>query len=441
MKKILAILLLSITLISCQTPTVNAQPTPDRQEIAKRIALDFTKTGTDILPCIHKYFPETDSCQIAKWEASKALEYTIINGEKRYFRLADKNLFRIDPTARAKKEAYEGRERASQDLIVAQHIRQVLDDTAKGPLHTPHIWDFYYNITINNHLPMPAGLTVKIWLPYPSNQMQRQQNIILLTENRQYQIFQYAHSSAYGTLAYRPNGNNSFGIAYRFTSYAEYHPLPQNFKHKATDIHNSELRQYVAERLPHIAFSREIQTLADSIVGAETRPYYQARLLFEAMRTLYPWAAAREYSTIDCIPQYVIENRHGDCGQIALLYITLCRYKGIPARWQSGFMLHPGYENLHDWAEIYIEGLGWIPVDPSFGVQQWGKTEAERYFYFGGMDAFRLTVNTDYGQPMHPKKQYPRSETVDFQRGEVETENGNLYFDKWKWTMNVVPVL
>lgn len=437
MRKHLAILLLPFAILSCQKQTDNDCQLPDSKEIERRIALDFTKTEADILLYIRRYYPDADSSQIAQWEASKALEYTVIDGEKRYFRLADKNLFRINPKARAIKEAKEGRERAGRDTLVVEHIRKVLSDTAKGSLHTPHTWTFHYNITVNNDLPIPQGTVIKAWLPYPSDKTARQQNIRITNQNRQYEVTQAAHSSAYGTLRYSPDGNNSFSIDYQFTTYAEHHPLPQNFKHKKANESDAELRPYLAERPPHLVFTPDITTLADSIIGDEQRPYYQARKLFEAMRILYPWAGAREYSTISCIPQYVIENRHGDCGQIALLYITLCRYKGIPARWQSGFMLHPGYENLHDWAEIYIEGMGWIPVDPSFGIVRLGETEAERYFYFGGMDAFRLTVNTDYSQPLHPAKQYPRSETVDFQRGEVETETENLYFDKWKWSMEV----
>jgi len=33
----------------------------------------------------------------------------------------------------------------------------------------------------------------------------------------------------------------------------------------------------------------------------------------------------------------------------------------------------------------------------------------------------------------YPLKIYPRSETIDSQRGEVEWESGNLYFDQWNW--------
>ena len=152
----------------------------------------------------------------------------------------------------------------------------------------------------------------------------------------------------------------------------------------------------------------------------------------------FPWASAREYSTIDNIPEYVLANNHGDCGQVTLLFLTLCRSIGIPGHFQSGFMLHPGDENLHDWGEIYIQDLGWVPVDMSFGIPAYAQNEKETYFFLGGIDSFRMVVNNDFGCPLYPAKQYPRSETVDFQRGEVEWQGGNLYFDKWKWNIEVL---
>jgi hypothetical protein len=63
--------------------------------------------------------------------------------------------------------------------------------------------------------------------------------------------------------------------------------------------------------------------------------------------------------------------------------------------------------------------------------------EAE-YFYIGGIDPYRMIVNTDYGQYLSPRKKYPRSETVDFQRGEVEWKGGNLYFNKWSYSLEIL---
>ena len=155
------------------------------------------------------------------------------------------------------------------------------------------------------------------------------------------------------------------------------------------------------------------------------------------MNDHFPWASAREYSTIDNIPEYVLDNRHGDCGQVTLLFVTLCRIAGIPAHFQSGFMMQPRAWNLHDWAEVYFEGIGWVPVDQSFGLAPYAEKAGKPYFYLGGIDSWRMVVNQDYGMPLVPEKKYPRSETVDFQRGEVEWEGGNLYFDRWSYHMDI----
>ena len=48
-----------------------------------------------------------------------------------------------------------------------------------------------------------------------------------------------------------------------------------------------------------------------------------------------------------------------------------------------------------------------------------------------------MIVNSDYSMPLVPEKKYPRSETVDFQRGEVEWEGGNLYFSQWSYHMDI----
>ena len=59
--------------------------------------------------------------------------------------------------------------------------------------------------------------------------------------------------------------------------------------------------------------------------------------------------------------------------------------------------------------------------------------EEVKWFFFGNTDAFRMTVNDDFSTPLKPEKKYLRSEPVDFQRGEVEIDTQNLYFDKWTY--------
>jgi len=114
------------------------------------------------------------------------------------------------------------------------------------------------------------------------------------------------------------------------------------------------------------------------------------------------------------------------------LFITMCRAAGIPARWQSGWETKPVNWNMHDWAEFYVEPWGWLPCDPSYGVQK-SVDPAVRDFYFGHQDSYRMIVNLDYGCPLVPAKKSLRSEPADFQRGEVELDGRNLYFDQWDY--------
>ena len=180
-----------------------------------------------------------------------------------------------------------------------------------------------------------------------------------------------------------------------------------------------------------------LKALTEKITQNTTTTGETVSAIYQHIVTNYPWASALEYSTIENIPEYVIENKKGDCGQVALLLITMLRYKGIPARWQSGWMMHPGEINLHDWAEYYVDGIGWVPIDVSFGRGGDEDNPVPKYFYISGIDSYRLYINNDFSSSFYPAKKYPRSETVDFQRGEVETDKENLYFDKWIYNMQV----
>lgn len=131
----------------------------------------------------------------------------------------------------------------------------------------------------------------------------------------------------------------------------------------------------------------------------------------------------------------MLENGHGDCGQVSLLNITLLRSLGIPARWESGWMLHPGEKNLHDWGEIYFEGTGWVPCDVSFGRST--KGTALKDIYKTGTDIYRFATNEGVNGKLSPEKLYIRCETVDFQIGEVEWRGGNLPMQKWSSNLNI----
>ncbi|QOJ79159.1 transglutaminase domain-containing protein [Infirmifilum lucidum] len=65
---------------------------------------------------------------------------------------------------------------------------------------------------------------------------------------------------------------------------------------------------------------------------------------------------------------WTLHSRQGVCLQYARLFVALARASGIPARVAGGLLATPpsaeGREYLHAWAEVYIPGYGWLPVEP-----------------------------------------------------------------------------
>jgi transglutaminase-like putative cysteine protease len=404
-----------------------------------RIKKDFNKTADDVLKFIRKYYPNADERDLKKWEDDGSLEYKVIDGKKWYFARAASNLFRINKEAKKQKEIVDGYKKDALDEFLEKYVREVLDESANSQesLVKPVTFRLNYTVTLNANA-VPHGEVVRCWLPYPREGHNRQQNIKLLAVNSD--EFIIASNDNFQRTIYfekvaQKDQPTVFNIAIEVTNFAEVNFIEPNLI-KPYNKNSGLYKTFTAERPPHIVFSDKIRKLSKEIVGDESNPYLIAKKIFTWISTNIPWAGAREYSTIENISEYCIDRKHGDCGIKTLLFMTLCRFNGIPAKWQSGWMLHPGEVNLHDWCEIYLESYGWLPVDQSFGLVD-SELEDEKYFFLGSIDPYHLIINDDYSTPLFPAKIFPRSETVDFQRGELEWRGGNLYFDKWDYHMDV----
>lgn len=445
-KTILPALLLvaSATAATAQTPYI-MQPADGKYsweaDLHHRLLTDFSKTRDQVKEYIRKYIPDVTDRQMDEWEKTGELECRVIDGEKRYFNNAAPNLFRINKACAALKAKRDTPGRDGDQKVRSDNTRAIMKQAsrAKGRLGDPKHFRIRYTVTVKPDV-VPAGETVRCWLPMPRTDVMRQQNVKLLsTSQPEYQRspMTYAHSTVYMEKKAEAGKPTVFSEEFEFDAYGAWFDL-DTANVKAYDTTTPLYKTYTSERDQHIVFTPQIRALAERLTAGATTPLAKARRIFKWIDENFPWASAREYSTIENIPEYVLANKHGDCGQVTLLFLTLCRSIGIPAHFQSGFMLHPGDENLHDWGEIYIQDLGWVPVDMSFGIPAYAKNEKETFFFLGGIDSFRMVVNNDFGCPLYPAKQYPRSETVDFQRGEVEWAGGNLYFDKWKWNLEVL---
>lgn len=421
------------------------QPT-DKQysweaDLHHRLLNDFSKTREQVKEYIRKYIPDVTDRQLDEWEKTGELECRVIDGEKKYFHNAAPNLFRINKECARLKAKRDTPGRDGEVTVREDNTRAVMKQAAKSKerIGDPKHFRIRYTITVKPDA-VPEGETVRCWLPMPRTDVPRQKNVKLLSTSQPDFVrspMDYAHSTVYMEKKAEAGKPTVFSEEFEFDAYGAWFDL-DTAATTTYDTSSDLYKTYTSERDCHMVFTPQIRALAERLTQGAATPLAKARRIFKWVDDNFPWASAREYSTIENIPAYVLDNHHGDCGQVTLLFLTLCRSLGIPAHFQSGFMLHPGEENLHDWGEIYVPEHGWVPVDQSFGIPAYAKNEQETYFFFGGIDSFRMIVNNDYGCPLYPAKQFPRSETVDFQRGEVEWAGGNLYFDQWRWKLEVV---
>lgn len=401
-----------------------------------RIRLDFNKTHDQVLQQVRATVPSVTDEQFAAWEKSGAIESMEVDGTRWYFHSAAANLFRVNPEARELKQKLhpDSAPKALYRPEDLEHVIATYDKTGKN-YNSPHRFRITYTLTVHPDA-VPAGETVRAWLPYP-HEGNRQHDIHLISTEPARRIVADPSDPLSCVYLEKPAVKGAaarFQVVFDYTSDAYYQSLDPA-RVTAIDRNDPALKPFLGEDSTQIVFTDQIKKLSQEIVGAETNPCVIAHQLFEWSANHLPWAPAREYSTIPNLPDYALGCGHGDCGIKTMTFMTLCRYNGIPAHWETGWT--PALiEDMHDWCEIYLPPYGWVPMDVTYGLTSC-PDERGKWFYFGGIDADRLVLNTNFCQPVYPAKTFYRSEIVDFQRGEVEWRGGNLYFDKWDYDFKV----
>lgn len=265
-----------------------------------------------------------------------------------------------------------------------------------------------------------TGEKVRVYMPLPINCQQSNIKIIKTIPKASYTADEnYPSRTAYFETVLE--NNQEFSVEYSYESRLKYNePNLSNVSKEQPKFDTGELE-------PHIMFTPYIKELAEEIIGNETNPLIKARKIYDYITQNVRYSYMRAYSTIINIPEYAALNLKGDCGVQALLFITLCRYAGIPARWQSGLAVTPQHVGPHDWAQFYVAPYGWMFADPSFGGSAFRNDNTEKWdFYFGNLDPFRMIANSEFQHEFDPPKKYWRHDPYDNQVGECEYEDREI---------------
>jgi transglutaminase-like putative cysteine protease len=138
----------------------------------------------------------------------------------------------------------------------------------------------------------------------------------------------------------------------------------------------------------------QITALADQIAAGETNPYRLANKFYDYV------VATAHYQSVGKTgagAKFLLTGGQGDCGDYSSLFVALARAKGIPARHVVGYWALSGLDQTHVWAEFYLQGLGWVPVDPTVG-----QSSPDTEKYFGYMDNQRVILNKGLNFPFVP---------------------------------------
>lgn len=107
---------------------------------------------------------------------------------------------------------------------------------------------------------------------------------------------------------------------------------------------------------------------------------------------------------VDTPAEAVVEAGSGVCQDHTHVFVAAARLLDVPARYVSGYLfVEDGQESAsHAWAEVWVEGLGWVGFDVANQI-----APDERYV--------RLAIGLDYGEaaPISGVRHGPGGETLE----------------------------
>lgn len=153
-----------------------------------------------------------------------------------------------------------------------------------------------------------------------------------------------------------------------------------------TDINMEVLKQELIRRSAEIktwytilpdSLPERVRILADQLTKGCENDYDKLKAIETYLNSLpYTTKVGKTPGGEDFVYYFLFHQKKGYCTYFASAFGVLARCVGIPTRYVEGFMVdyedkdasgayNVGSGNAHAWVEAYMEGIGWIPFEPT----------------------------------------------------------------------------
>ena len=271
----------------------------------------------------------------------------------------------------------------------------------------------------------PAKTAVEVWVPRPLGQTGRD----FQTVEEPLSVVQ-VHASKVDQQPWIFHATTAPDESFSLTWIARVERREQKTPPEVLSSAASELSPEERKALAHDleperlnAFDEEFLARARGIAPGEKAVVKVARAIYEhVIASLRYEKPANKVGWGKGSTQWACREGYGNCTDFTALFMNLCRARGIPTRYALGVLLPPerrgpapGY---HCWAEFYVPGGHWVPVDASAA---WKQPELRDY-YFGNLDADRVLLERGRDLVLAPPQ---KGEPVSILRlGYAETPEG-----------------
>ncbi len=265
---------------------------------------------------------------------------------------------------------------------------------------------FTYSVAVND---IPAGArTLSMWVPVPKTDQHQEVLDLVVKAPLEYQITQ---EKRYGNRVLHLEADAPLPPSLELQLEARVARRAYNLlAGKPAERDSKPPAAYDLEPNALVPIDGVIAQVAAEVTQGAATPLEKARAFYDYVTSTLSYDKSGEgWGRGDAI--YACDVRKGNCTDFHSLIIGMARASKIPARFVMGFPLPedrtsgeiPGY---HCWAELYVEGIGWLPVDSSEASKHPEKREA----FFGGLDANRVEFTRGRDLRLEP----PASEPLNF---------------------------